>query len=124
MIVDVTLVSIACLFTGFQALKAQYPIPSYNIPVYPHATFQEQVAGGGNSDNCTEKRQVVIRTSCGNLARGNCSATVWVYSLDGKTVYGPYTVYGGETLRVDIDDREWGVYVEAEDTVIVDVWIE
>jgi hypothetical protein len=47
-----------------------------------------------------------------------------VYSLDGETVYGPFTVYSGETLRVEIDDRECGVYVESNEDVIVDVWIE
>jgi hypothetical protein len=51
-------------------------------------------------------------------------ATVWVYSLDLQDIIGPYTVYGGETIYVDIDEREWGVIVQSEDHVEVDVWIE
>jgi hypothetical protein len=52
----------------------------------------------------------------------NCEATVWVYNLDQNTVLGPYTVNCGETLTVEIDEREWGVLVESEEGVIVDVW--
>ena len=33
-------------------------------------------------------------------------------------------MYGGQTLRGDIDDREWGVYVTTDDQIVVDVWIE
>jgi hypothetical protein len=51
-------------------------------------------------------------------------ATVWIYSLDLQTVYGPYTVYGGETLSVGVDWGEWGAYVTTDDQIVVDVWIE
>jgi hypothetical protein len=109
---------------ALQSLKAQNPIPSYNFPVVVHANFQERRTESDQSRNCLGKRDVVVQTTCGSSTILNCSATVWVYSLDGETVYGPFTVYGGETLRVEIDDREWGVYVESNDDVIVDVWIE
>ena len=52
-----------------------------------------------------------------------CQATVWVYSLDHTTVLGPYTVLCGETLTVDIDDRDWGTLVESDVPVVVSVWI-
>jgi len=109
---------------GFYTLKAQNPIPSYAFPVYYHANFQEQSIVSIQADNYREKRDVVVRTSCGGTGKTTCSATVWVYSLDGQTIYGPFTVNGGETLRVEIDDRQWGVYIESDDHVNVDVWIE
>jgi hypothetical protein len=65
-----------------------------------------------------------IKVQCvGGKNLGTCQATVCVYSLDGQTILGPYTVYGGEILSVPIDDREWGVYVESDDEITVDVWI-
>lgn len=63
----------------------------------------------------------VVVTSVGTKS---CTATVWVYSLDQTTVLGPYTVTCGQTLSVPIDERQWGVLVESEEEVIVDVWIE
>jgi hypothetical protein len=32
-------------------------------------------------------------------------------------------MHGGETLTVEIDSREWGVLVQSEDHITVDVWI-
>lgn len=117
-------VSVILFLFALQGLKAQNPIPSYNFPVHYRANFQERTGVAFQGDNCLEKRDVIVRTSCGSTGKTTCSATVWVYSLDGQSIYGPFTVYGGETLRVEIDERQWGVYVESDDHVIVDVWIE
>ncbi len=38
-------------------------------------------------------------------------------------ILGPYIMHGGETLMVEIDSREWGVIVQSEDHITVDVWI-
>jgi len=116
--------SIIVLVTVIQALEAQNPIPSYNFPVSGHANFQEKEFVSVHHDNCLGKRDVVVQTTCGSSGVMICTATVWVYSLDGQTIYGPYTMHGGDTLRVEIDDREWGVYVLTDDIVIVNVWIE
>jgi len=75
-------------------------------------------------DNCLGKRDIIVKTTCAGTGVMICTATVWVYSLDGQTVYGPYTMHGGDILRVEIDDREWGAYVVSNDLVTVDVWIE
>ena len=53
-------------------LKAQNPIPSWNVPVYFRANFQE-------------------------LNKG---------------------------ISIEIDENEWGVLVESEEHLVVDVWIE
>ena len=105
---------------------AQYPIPSYKVPVSRKANFQEnQVPGILEMDTLIYgKRTIVVHAENAESNMGECSATIWVYSLDGKTRLGPYTVNCGETLYVDIDDRDWGVYVQSNDQVIISVWIE
>jgi hypothetical protein len=49
---------------------------------------------------------------------------VLVYRLDQSISYGPYTVGCGQTLDVEIDYNLWGVLVESEVEVFVDVYIE
>jgi hypothetical protein len=36
----------------------------------------------------------------------------------------PFLVSRGQTLVLDIDESEWGVLVECEDEITVDVWID
>lgn len=119
------------LLCAIASVKAQNPIPSFGFPVDGHANFQEMLVHQTPADNL-EKREVVVRTSCGGMSdmtdeigeQASCSAYVWVYSLDGQTILGPYLMHGGDVLRVEIDERGWGVFIEAVDHVIVDVWIE
>lgn len=101
-----------------------YPIPSFNIPVDSgYARFQENIHPI-NADAPLGKRDAhVIITSRGPETSG-CQAQVWLYSLDGLDILGPYTVMCGETLTVEIDERAWGVLVQTEYDVLVDVWIE
>lgn len=105
---------------GITLVSGQNPIPSYNVPVYHVANFQEQQKSSNTSFNSRCKSGIVIR------ANGVTSsiATVYVYSLDLQDVLGPFTMHGGETLTVAIDSREWGVLVESDDHITVDVWIE
>ncbi|MDP1615648.1 MAG: hypothetical protein Q8L68_07600 [Methylococcales bacterium] len=97
-----------------------YPIPSYGVHVFGYANFRE---GYHNPAKSTREKMTVnvVVTSVGTKS---CIATVWVYSLDQTTVLGPYTVTCGQTLSVPIDERQWGVLVESEEEVIVDVWID
>ena len=117
------------LFCAFEQTFSQYPIPSYNVTVKSKANFQESKVSG-TSDNIQTnsplaKRDMEIKVNCSGLnSLGTCTATIWVYSLDGLTVLGPYTVEGGQGISVPIDYREWGVIVESDDNVAVDVWIE
>jgi len=105
---------------GMTRVSAQNPIPSYNVPVYQYANFQEQNRSGFEVAKDRGKRAVHI------VASGTTSSmvTIYVYSLDYQTVYGPYTLFGGSSLTVDIDTREWGVLAESEDHITLDVWIE
>jgi len=123
------------LFCGSKQAFSQYPIPSYNVNVICKATFQESQGSTGvsllNRNNNGQvgapmaKREMDIRVNCSGVSpNGTCQATVWVYSLDGQTILGPYTVNGGDVLSVPIDDRDWGVLVITDDDITVDVWIE
>jgi len=52
------------------------------------------------------------------------TGTLWVYCTETQTVIGPLSIYAGQSLTFDIDDHEWGVLVESDDHLVVDVWIE
>lgn len=103
---------------GITSVLAQNPIPSYNFPVYQRANFQE------NQGPTRAKKKVNVEVQCGLVKSLTCTATVWIYSLDLQTIYGPFSISGGETLTIEVDGEEWGVFVESDDHVIVDVWIE
>lgn len=55
--------------------------------------------------------------------RLNCG-TLWVYCIESLEVVGPFQLCAGEILTVEIDERTWGVYIESESSLVVDVWIE
>jgi hypothetical protein len=97
-----------------------YPIPSTNIVVYGLADFANQPSILPKV--IEEKRQVHIHLTSVEQDQPDCQAMVWVYSLDGLTVLGPFTAVCGLTLDVDIDNRDWGVLVDSDIKVIVDVW--
>jgi hypothetical protein len=93
------------LLTGLYTLKAQNPIPSYNVPVNCRANFQEQRPGSVQLDNSRQPRKIIVRTTGSSSGPLACTATMWIYSLDGLNVLGRYTMYGGETITVEIDER-------------------
>ncbi|MFH1160083.1 MAG: hypothetical protein V1733_03950 [bacterium] len=115
------------LILGFvaagQAGKAQKPIPSWNAPVYYEENFQESGTKPQGSKSAKGKRTMNIKAK-GTDGQTPCQATVWVYSLDERDILGPYTVDCEETLPVEIDERLWGVLVQTEDHIYVDVWID
>jgi len=114
---------ILLLLIGANSVQAQYPIPSFNILVNDSATFRERIACETQNQQSRGKRRMIVKIICAKAVLYTCSATVWVYSLDGLDVLGPYLVTDETTLGVDIDDRAWGTRVVTEDAVLVDVWI-
>jgi len=131
---ELILAVLLLLLFGLQKAFCQYPIPSYNVNVTSWANFQEHPLSSGvstrNSNNAggvgspMAKRNMNVQVNCcGFASTDSCKATVWVYSLDGETILGPFTVYGGDILSVPIDDRDWGVIVSTEVDITVDVWI-
>lgn len=112
-----------CLQETFSQTIRPWPIPSFNIPVFGRALFQENIHP--DNDNTEGKRRIHIQVSSQNGPETYPnSALVWIYSLDQTTVMGPYSVTFGVTLSEDIDERQWGVLVQCEVEVVVDVWID
>jgi hypothetical protein len=114
------LIATACCMNAYPQGVPSYPIPSYNVSVNMYANFREDITYQP-TDQLRGKRAVNVQVKSGSDA-DNCQATVWIYSLDRTTLLGPYTVPCGETLTVEIDEREWGAFVECEISVMVDVW--
>ena len=118
--------TIILLGTGILTAKSQsiptYPIPSYNVLVNGITNFENILSQKDSCNNLKEKKDAHIHLNSSSLGNEDCSATVWVYSLDQTTVLGPFQVNCGETLIVEIDEREWGVLVNSEEAVQVDVW--
>ena len=117
-----------CMIFLLQTVYSQampvYPIPSYNVGVLGVALFEES-AGQSKDNPCRERRKIHIQVNCQkNIADNDRDVTVWIYSLDGKDVLGPYTVSCGNTLEEAIDEREWGVMVKSEIEVYISVWID
>ena len=112
--------TIVIFWLGIISISAQNPIPSYNVPVYNHANFQEQNKSFNANLLNRGKRAVNVKVVGGISSM----ATIYIYSLDYQNILGPFIVNGGETLTIDIDSREWGVLVNSEDHVTVDVWID
>jgi hypothetical protein len=69
---------------------AQYPIPSYNVDVVKQAYFEEQ--GNNIVINLIPqaKREVDIQTQCPAISTHSPCAEVWVFSLDGQDLLGPF----------------------------------
>ena len=116
--------SLVCFFPVKSQNIPTYPIPSYNVIVNGIANFKNAISHGESLNIPMEKRDANIHLKSGSIGNPDCRATVWLYSLDQTTVLGPYEVACGETLRVEVDEREWGVIVQTDSEVIVDVWFD
>lgn len=120
---------LSLFFTLFcLAMQAQfsnpYLIPSFNVPVDSgYARFQENIHVI-TADSPLGKRDAHVTITSRGPEISECLAQVWLYSLDGLNILGPYTVLCGEILIVEIDERDWGVLVQTDYDVWVDVWIE
>jgi len=93
-----------------------YPIPSYNVPIVNYGNFVPALVLARNPTKAKKEVNVTIHGSMGAYA------SVEVYSLDGFDVLGPYIVYAGDTLTVEIDEREWGVMIWSSFNIEADVW--
>lgn len=104
-------------------LMGQNPIPSYNVPVFHRANFQEGVSKNSHGDITRGKRLIKTRM-IGSSVTPPCYGWIWIYSLDLLDVFGPFYLECGDTLAQEVDEREWGVYIESECHVTADVWFD
>jgi hypothetical protein len=118
-------ISILLVSTVFaRRVKADNPIPSFNVPVTNTASFQEQVTGPSNYVPTDEKRDMNVENGAGGNrpVQGNGAITVYVYRVDHSVILGPFIVSPGQTIRVTIDGYRWGVYAQTENPTIMSVW--
>lgn len=118
-------------------VRAQHPIPSYNIFVVSTPTTFEEVPQKRasyittnrtllsktfkNASKGRKEIQVGIRPQGGG---NNAWAKIEIYSVNGLVVDGPYNVDDSQVFRLSLDDQYlWGVRVlEVSDSAIFDVW--
>jgi hypothetical protein len=119
------LMSVICMVAILADLKGQ------NIPTYPIPSYGVALEGRGNFVNSNrvliEKSRkdrlvnVIVRAE---FSSNNPIAKVWIYTTDHETILGPFSVLSSEQLSVNIDDHDWGVLIESDGKVSVDVWID
>jgi len=114
---------VMCIILNAQDEKI-FPIPSFNVPVDSSSVRFQENNRNDNVENSRQKRQINVKIIGNGPIVQNCQCQVWVYSLDGLDILGPYTVLCGSTLVVEIDEREWGVTIQSTSSVLADVWIE
>ena len=115
----VLVIAVLFIAAGFQA-KAVKPIPSYHAPMFGLANFQEKHTGLKSEPK--EKRDMnVVSTVSGG---GPKVAIVFIYSLDFKNILGPFYLYNEDKITVEIDGREWGVFVQSSDHMEISVWTD
>jgi hypothetical protein len=113
---------ITIIFSVNQA-KAQYPIPSYVVAVTQQAYFEEQRNLALINLMPQAKRELDVQVQSPTISTVSPCATIWVYSLDRQTILGPYTLDNSDILSVPIDERLWGVFLEATYELNASVWI-
>lgn len=114
------------LFVVVFAAKAyaQFPIPSYGVDVsMGTTTFEHGIMSNSFLLNDYSLKKTVdnvvmtagedkIKISVDKKDTGTPQwAIVYIYSIDGKDILGPYTVVEDETFSQVIDERDWGVKV-------------
>jgi len=112
------LIGSSILKANAQEIKT-YPIPSYNVISFGCTDFSEQTSKI-KCELSKGRRNLNVASSGGS----SCPAQIWIYSLDRLDILGPYTLNPGETLTVEINEREWGVSSESVCQVTLSVWIE
>lgn len=104
-------------------LQASKPIPSYKQKVDKAANFQEKNNGGDTyNPGMKGKRNMLIVSNV--IGPAKLPVNIWVYSLDGKDILGPFVIYGDGQISVPIDDRLWGVIVQCDGKVEVSVYTD
>ncbi len=99
-----------------------YSIPSYNVPVDGYAGFISRTSPPPIPSKGKVDAKIHVRSA--TSVPPDVYVTVWVSTADRSTLLGPFMVKCGETLTVSIDERQWGVLVECDTNVLVDVWFE
>ena len=119
----IILLSVIICFAYLGGLMAQVinPIPSFNFPMTPSQALFGEIRVNNNGK---EKRDMLVEISTASHFSAQITAKVWVVKKNGNVVKGPYTIETGEPLSVPIYIGKWGVIVNCEWNVFVDVWTD
>jgi hypothetical protein len=101
-------------------LQASKPIPSYKAQINKE-NFKEKHHPTDNS-KLGEKGRRYMMVVAQVAGPSRTPVYIWIYSLDGRNVQGPYIIYGDGDISATIDDREWGSYIQCTDKCTVSVW--
>ena len=103
---------------------AQYPIPSYNVLVFPKATFMDgtTIPNIFKKYDPMEKIRIVIQILQKTPDSIPIVTTVYAEKTDKSVILGPFYIKGNNTLYIDVDDENWGVLVESDYPEDVSVW--
>ena len=118
----IILLSVVFCFISVSALVAQIinPIPSYNFNI----TTPQALFGEIRVNNSKEKRDMVVEISTASHGSTPIFAKVWVVKKNGNIVKGPFIVHLNDPLSVPIDHGKWGVIVNCDWEVLVDVYTD
>lgn len=121
----VTVIIAVAVMTSFSKAKAQYAIPSFDVPVYVNTTFHD---GSGivadNQNGTREERKLRVRV---NTSKSPESTWVYisVYKIGSGLAMGPFLVEDGQEFSMNIDDDQWGISVlSVSDNCYLSVWKE
>ena len=109
----------------YTVVRAEQPIPSRHARIYHAGNFREHNNPWSHNPfllkSKKEKRDMEIQVASSS-STPKSMAIVYVYSSDLNDIVGPFNVSTGDFLTVPIDDRDWGVIIESDDHIYVDVW--
>lgn len=110
------------IFMTEKSNAQNYPIPSYDVTIIGKAVFLERI------QSCPEAQKMInVRKQCVGFTTipedVEPPTRIYIFSKDGINILGPYYLSCGETFSVPVDDREWGVLVDTDVEVYIDVWI-
>ena len=112
------------LIASIDPLRNQYLIPSYKVIIANPTVFHESESNPPDPESPKGRRQVGMSNNGKPNTGSSAPVPVWVFSLDGKDVKGPFDVEEEKLLYVEIDDRHWGVLANPSEEVSVSVWVE
>jgi hypothetical protein len=121
----VTVIIAIAVMASFSKAKAQYAIPSYDVPVFVNTTFQN---GSGivadNQNGTREERKLRVRV---NTSKGTEGTWVYisVYKIGTGFQMGPFLVEENQEFTMNIDEDQWGISIlSVSDNCYLSVWEE
>jgi hypothetical protein len=121
----VTVIIAVAVMASFSKAKAQYAIPSFDVPVYVNTTFHDGSGIVAKDQNGTrEERKLRVRV---NTSKSPESTWVYisVYKIGSGLSMGPFLVEDGQEFSMDVDEDLWGISVlSVSNNCYLSVWKE